>query len=249
MKKSYIFIFILVLFVGFNAKAQTCTPDPAHALTPGIFPDSATNFLPGTVNVPYVQNITVTVPVDTQVVPFPFPAVPFDSIHMVSMTGLPPGLSSMCSPGICTWNGGTSGCSGISGTPTTAGTYPLTIMVNAYLGGATTPIPQTISYYKIIIAPAVGIAENTVFTFDVKQNMPNPFSGKTTVRFTVPGEEKVKFCVYSMLGKIIMERKIDAAKGENEIDVDGKNLAGGMYFYTLEYKGKTVTRRMMVSNY
>ena len=52
-----------------------------------------------------------------------------------------------------------------------------------------------------------------------------------------------------MLGKLIIDKKIDVVKGENDIDVDGKNLAGGIYFYTVEFKGRTVTKRMMVANY
>lgn len=249
MKHVYLLVFVFALIQGSVSFGQTCAPDPQYASTPGIFPDSATNFVSGTVGVPYNQNITVTVPVDTTIGTPPFTTtIPFDSVHLVSIVNLPPGLTYMCAPGICTWNGGTSGCSAIYGTPTTAGTYSLNISIKAYVGGSTTPINETITYYRIIINPAVGIAENTVIPFEVKQNSPNPFSGKTVLQYTVPTDEKVKFCVYNTLGKLVMDKKIDAVRGNNELEVDGKQLSGGMYFYTIEYKGKTITRRMMVSN-
>jgi hypothetical protein len=250
MKKTYLLFVALATFFTFTSKAQTCTPDP-NFTADGIYPDSATNFASGTVGVAYTQNITVNVPQDTTVGTPPFViTMPFDSIRMVSMMNLPPGLNYMCSPGNCQWLGNTSGCSGIYGTPTTAGTYNLTIPIRAYVGGSTTAVKDTIFYYKIVIAPAaIGIAENTTFNFEVKQNFPNPFSGKTTLRFSVPSDDKVKVCVYNTLGKLISEKKIDAQKGNNEFEIEGKNLAGGLYFYTIEYKGRAITRRMMVNNY
>ncbi len=249
MNKNYFLAFLILFFVVTGTQAQTCTPDPQYATNDGIWPDTTTNFNGGVVGVAYNQNITVTVPQDTTIGSPPFTTtIPFDSVHMVSMSNLPPGLTYMCSPSICTWLGGTSGCAAIYGTPTTAGTYSLSIVVNAYVGGSTTPIVENVNGYKIIISAGVGISENSSLLFEVKQNMPNPFSGKTTIVFSSPSEEKVKISVYNMLGKIVIEKKIEAVKGENEVEIDGKNLTGGMYFYTVEYKGKTVTRRMMVNN-
>jgi len=249
MTTRYTLIFILIAFFGTSTQAQTCAIDPLFANVNGISPDSATNFASGTVGVPYNQNITVHVPADTTPAFPPIP-IPFDSVTMASMTGLPPGLVKMCSPSGCSWLGNSSGCAAIYGTPTTAGIYPLTILVKVYLGGSTTPITQTLTYYKIVIAPATGIGANTSLSFEVKQNNPNQFSGKTTIHFTAPSnDEKVKFCVFNTLGKVIIEKTVDSVKGDNEIDVDARNLASGFYFYTVEYKGKTFTKRMMVSNY
>ena len=80
MKKIYLILLILTGYFSLNtANAQTCAPDPlAVAQGPGIYPDSATNFVSGTVGVAYNQNITVVVPADTQLLPSPFPATPFD---------------------------------------------------------------------------------------------------------------------------------------------------------------------------
>lgn len=256
MKKSYIYLFLFFasVFVTFNGKSQNCTVDPTVLNDPGIHPDSVTNFVSGTVGIAYLQNITVVVPQDTQVLPWPFPALAYDSVHMVGINNLPPGLSYMCagtsSPtSLCTWLGNTNGCAAIYGTPTTAGTYTLSIPVNAYLGGSTAPNAFTISYYKIVINPnSVGLQENGNVNFNVKQNSPNPFSGKTNINVTVPADDKLKISVYNMLGKIVMERKTDASKGQNEIEFDATGLPGGIYFYNVEYKGKTVTRKMMVNN-
>jgi hypothetical protein len=250
MKKFYFILFVLAGLSSFTSEAQTCTPDPQYT-APGVYPDSATNFASATVGVAYNQNITLVVPTTTVVgtPPFTF-TVNIDSIHLVSITNLPPGLTYACSPSKCSWNGGTTGCAVIYGTPTVAGTYSLTVNVNGYAAGSTSPVAQTITYYKIVVNPnTTGLVENTVFNYEVKQNAPNPFSNKTTVKVTVPTDDKIKISVVNMLGKVVMEKRVDATKGENEIDLDGRNLAGGIYFYTVDYKGKTVTRRMMVTNY
>ena len=254
MRKLYLVIVSVVASLAFNLNAQTCTVDPTVLNDAGIHPDSATNFISGTVGIAYLQNITVVVPQDTQVLPWPFPALAYDSVHMVSINNLPPGLSYSCTgtsnpTSLCTWLGNTNGCAAIYGTPTTAGTYNLSIPVNAYLGGSTAPNAFTISYDKIVINPSsVGIQESGNVNFNVKQNAPNPFSGKTKISITVPADDKINFTVYNMIGKVVSERKTEVVKGQNEIEFDATDLTDGVYFYNIEYKGKTLTRKMMVNN-
>ena len=79
-----------VLILTFSISySQNCIPDGQYT-TNGIHPDSATNFAPAYAGTPYSQLITVIIPQDTTV--FPFPPIPWDSTVMVSMTGLPPDL-------------------------------------------------------------------------------------------------------------------------------------------------------------
>src|SRR5205823_5429951 len=97
-----------------------------------IYPDSLTGLSPAVQGVPYNQVLQIRVPPDTV---FLGSTVPIDSVRLLSFTGLPPGLTLVCNPPSCVFNGGTNGCALISGTPTDTGFFPLTAIVDGYAAG------------------------------------------------------------------------------------------------------------------
>ena len=70
------------------------------------------------------------------------------------------------------------------------------------------------------------------------QNYPNPFSGRTTIGFDVPGDGYVSVAVYDMLGRQV-DILIDEprAPGHYKVQWDGSALASGMYFYVMKTRG------------
>jgi hypothetical protein len=277
MKKIYSALSLILLF-AFNAKSQsvpTCSLDPTFIASTkvGIWPDSATNFVQGTVGIPYVQNITVKVPKDTTASSIHFC---FNRFVLSNPTGtvnynLPPGLnfgSSTAALANGTVNsapslkfpGNANNCASIYGTPTTAGTYTLHLQVDAYGTVAfsscpTTPVvsggsnisTQYLNYYIIKINAATGLKEIGKNTFNL-ENMPNPFSNSTTIRFFLAEEGTAKLEVHNMLGKLMYTTDIDASVGNNEYVFNAKNLSSGMYFYTIRYKNYSETKRMILYN-
>lgn len=170
MKKLLLFVSITLLTIS-SASAQ-CTPDPQYT-SPGIYPNEATGFNSGCVGVSYTQLVTNVVPPDTCAVIVPgFPCQTFDidSIVITSFTGLPNGLSVVYYDGQNTnspvdqgcFEGGTTGCALISGTPTAAGTYNLSINVDAYVGGLSTPNSTLIDWYTIVIEDVPTISTSGV---------------------------------------------------------------------------------------
>lgn len=248
--------FIAFIFAfSLNLQAQqACTPDPQYNDTDadrGVYPDSATGFAPAYAGSPYIQLVTIVVPPDTNV--FPLGSMPFDSIVLVSFTGLPPGFTYGCwnasaVANRCSWPGDSFGCLQINGNPTIAdtGTYDLTFNGNAYVGGSTTPVPFTIDYYKIRIYGPQALTETAKSSFTASQNVPNPFRGKTHINYTMPSAGEVNLVVYNMLGKAVHTAKLQAIKGENSVEINSSALAPGIYMYTLNSANGTVTRRMIV---
>lgn len=193
MKKTLLF-FSMILTLGLSANAQ-CTPDPQYT-APGVYPDSATGFMPACVDTLYEQLITNIVPVDTTTMVGPIPVtLVFDSVIITSVTGLPPGFTYSCFDGQnvtspvdqCAFEGGTTGCVLITGTPTAAdiGVYNLNIITEAYLGGISTPQATVdVDYYSIeVLDPndpycSVGISENEKSKFKL---FPNPVSESFTL--------------------------------------------------------------------
>ena len=76
--------------------------------------------------------------------------------------------------------------------------------------------------------------------FVLDQNYPNPFTGRTTIRYSLPEAAEVELIVYDVLGRQV-RRLVDERKraGNHEVvwngrDVSGNPLASGVYFYRLK---------------
>ncbi len=99
-------------------------------------------------------------------------------------------------------------------------------------------------------AEATGI-EETVSDIDIvrmDQNKPNPFSESTVIALNIPAEtQTATIFIYDMSGKQVQSLPV-SERGETDITVYARDLAAGMYIYTLVADGKaTVTRRMIVT--
>ncbi|MES2513238.1 MAG: T9SS type A sorting domain-containing protein [Bacteroidota bacterium] len=272
MKKIYFTFFTVAAAITsvFAQTVPTCSLNPAFIASNkiGVFPDSATNFLSGTVGIPYEQNITVKVPYDTTASGITFC---FNRFVLYTPTGvtnfnLPAGLmlgSSVAAvntstPGIFWFKGNSNSCASIFGTPTVAGSYTLSLAVDAYgtpfstcssaPTGGTKLSGQILNYYIINIAPAVGVRELENDRISLSQNFPNPASLTTDITFYVEGQDDATVTVYNMLGDVAAQQTVKTVVGENKVTIHTAELAAGTYMYTLKYKGASATKRMIVLN-
>jgi hypothetical protein len=282
MKKIY-FTLLAITATLTSVVAQTiptCSLNPTFISSGkiGIWPDSATNFISGTVGVPYVQNITVKVPKDTVV---SVVRACFNRFELSTPTGtvnygLPPGLNLGSSTTALangtinaapsyTFPGFANNCASIYGTPTTAGTYTLHLKVQPYTTGISTfqscPLPvnassgsttlagaQYLNYYIITISAPAGVQEIGKDKMGLYQNQPNPFSSTTDIKFYVEGEDDATITVYNALGSIVHQQTVKTTLGENKVTFNASNLSSGTYIYSLKYKNAITTKRMMVIN-
>lgn len=281
MKKIYLTIFTITAGVVslFAQPVPTCSLNPTFIASNkiGIFPDSVTNFVSGTVGLPYEQNITVKVPRDTVSSGFKFCFNKFVLYNSTGVTNynLPPGLS-IGSSSTLTANGSVNGapslrfignandCASIYGTPTTAGSYTLQLEIQPYVNGpafTTCPAvpninsgsssiagPTILKYYIINISSPTGLQEIGKDKMSLYQNVPNPFSSLTDIKFYVEGEDNATITVYNALGSIVSQQTVKTTVGENKVSINGSSLANGTYIYSLKYKNAVTTKRMMVIN-
>jgi hypothetical protein len=258
MKKIYLFLLLALPFMSEAQTAPACTYDYAWLALGknGVYPDSATNFVGGTVGTPYVQNITVKVPYDTTATIFGSTSTfHFDHIDLQTNVtspanyGLPPGLSLSGTPSNFKFPGNDTSCMVVYGTPTTAGSYTLSFKLKAYV----TEFPgvavstQTIGYYVINIAPVAGIATYGNVGFHLMQNSPNPVKDMANIRFTAGTGGKAKLNVFNLTGQKVFEKEVSAARGDNSIDFDASQLENGVYLYSVEMNQQKQCRRMVVA--
>jgi hypothetical protein len=255
MKKIYLLL-LLLPFYQMNAQVPTCGYDHAWIATGkhGVWPDSATNFMSGQVGVAYSQNVTVSVPYDTvtSLGTFHYSKIVLKpSVSPVVNYGLPPGLSLTGTPSNFQFPGNDTSCMVIYGTPTTVGSYSLTFVLDVYLTefGNTFPYTtQTLKYYKIDIAAAAGVATNGSYNFQVMQNAPNPVIDNASIKFTSAAEGKAKFAVFNLTGQKIIEKEINASRGNNNFDFDATQLESGVYLYSVEMNHQKQIRRMIIAH-
>lgn len=104
---------------------------------------------------------------------------------------------------------------------------------------------------RVIVRSTIGIkniSSETPGNFSLMQNYPNPFNPSTKILFNVPKNAFVKLSVYDMSGKeveVIVNGELKA--GKYEADWMPRNLASGIYFYSLNSSDFSETKRMVLA--
>jgi len=85
-------------------------------------------------------------------------------------------------------------------------------------------------------------------SYALRQNNPNPASGKTSIEFVVGMEGVTRLELFDATGTLI-RRLVDAPlpAGRYAVEVDLKNLPSGVYYYRLESGPYGAIRRLMVA--
>lgn len=97
-------------------------------------------------------------------------------------------------------------------------------------------------------AIAVGLNSlNASEGYTLEQNFPNPFCGKTNISFEIPNNAFVSLKVYNLLGTEIEELAgREYSSGKHSVEFDMKNLAKGIYIYTLKAGKFSGSRKMII---
>ncbi len=81
--------------------------------------------------------------------------------------------------------------------------------------------------------------------YQLFQNIPNPFSESTLIRFTLPREETVRLVVHDLAGRQVFIREFAGHIGLNETTILNREIGtSGIYYYTLFTLHASFTRKM-----
>ena len=115
-----------------------------------------------------------------------------------------------------------------------------------------------LSFFEVpISANPSTLKENQIpGTWFLAQNYPNPFgegskrpasssdNPETTVQFGIPLPGKVSISVYNAAGQKMISYNRFFNAGIHAIKLNAANWASGLYFYRIQFSGKTFTRKM-----
>ncbi|HEX5001005.1 MAG TPA: CARDB domain-containing protein [Bacteroidia bacterium] len=103
--------------------------------------------------------------------------------------------------------------------------------------------------FKQLPTPCVtGINDPTAQLLMLDQNYPNPFNGVTTIGYSIPASGHVKINITNLLGQeIAVPVNSFISAGNHTFDVSSKSMGAGIYYYTLEFEGQKITRKMVIT--
>ncbi|MEM7038523.1 MAG: T9SS type A sorting domain-containing protein [Bacteroidota bacterium] len=263
--RKILLLFAFAFGIGFTFTQAQCTPNSILVSLgiPGIYPNPVqqSNLQAGDAGVPYSETITIIVLGDTMIdlsaiIGFPVPPVTAGISYqrVNSVDGLPNGLTWACNPMSCEVLGDSSGCVGITGTPTQSGTFSVSLDTEIgidvpagvpVVGGTTVDIPVPGVSWDLDIS-GVGIEELKDDAFTVAQNGPNPFHGTTTIYFNAPKPATISFVVTDISGRELHSAEYKAKVGQNAIEFNAGDMTPGIYLYRLSNGDKSVTKKMVL---
>lgn len=235
-------IFISIL-VGVEMSAQ-CLPDTANCKDEGNPGEICPRLLPEvTVNVAYDEAITVIAP---GIYEYGENIINIVYIVVDSVLNLPPGIQYEANAD--KFYPDSAYCIHITGTPTLAGEYPLTIYVTPFINlynqvVSAGQIVDDTSVVLTVLGPS-GIDPGQAYEFRVLP-VPNPFNETTRLGFFTPFDDRIELKVYNILGELMHQEKQGAPPGEHYFRFNGSELLPGTYFYSITngsgyYSGKFI---------
>jgi hypothetical protein len=92
----------------------------------------------------------------------------------------------------------------------------------------------------------VGIENSENNEFSVEQNIPNPFSNQTQIKFKVDKNTELIFELTDLTGRLIHKENIKAKAGENTFNLSAEALSSGLYFYSFRSEYKKITKKLII---
>jgi predicted extracellular nuclease len=96
------------------------------------------------------------------------------------------------------------------------------------------------------------VHEAIPYTYQLKQNFPNPFNPETKIYFEIPQAQNVTMVIYNMLGQKVRTLVNDNYKaGQHVVNWDGTNdhgirLSTGVYFYRIKAGDFIAAKKMLM---
>ncbi len=110
---------------------------------------------------------------------------------------------------------------------------------------------QCFSVLNFVNEKTVGVEDyypgkNLPVDFSLDQNFPNPFNPSTSIRINVSEVTPVTLRIYNSLGQLVttLINNETLSVGSHIVTWKAESLSSGVYFYSLEAAGKSITKKM-----
>jgi len=126
--------------------------------------------------------------------------------------------------------------------------YPCGANDSTFVAGDGDNYIENVNIYAQVTINPTGINEVNSNGLTIGQNFPNPFNQTTQINYSVTKSSDVTFSVYDMEGrKLMVNNYNDVTPGQHVITLSANQFAAGVYFYTFNVNGNTVTKKMVIT--
>tara|TARA_Y100000385_G_scaffold196333_1_gene203292 strand:- start:1336 stop:2121 length:786 start_codon:yes stop_codon:yes gene_type:complete len=249
-----------VMFCSTQAFAQ-CEPDFDFGEAEwGASPDATAGeqFDTAYVFTPYADVFHVLVPTDASAID-PLFALPLDSVVLMSTILVDTvsqqtialediGLEIVCnnlgsSPNPCTLISGEQYCASLEGTPTLAGVYQMTLMVEAYVTVFGVPVAQPYEFSGYVL----DVLNIPFGINDFNSKAWNAFPNPTSDYFNLSALPQFGTLLVSDLsGRTMIERQLNSIPANTRID--SRQWANGMYLVQVQSGGTRSVKQLLIQH-
>jgi hypothetical protein len=119
--------------------------------------------------------------------------------------------------------------------------------VNAhYIGDIDSTNNQTSLVELFNYVPARWLPVPETSGIELGQNYPNPYSGQTTIPFTLPNDANVRFTIIDLMGHVVQRFDRFYAAGDHALTIDMAAFPTGIYYYSIEVNGERRMKKMIL---
>ena len=123
--------------------------------------------------------------------------------------------------------------------------YKVTVFLAAAAGDI--DLENDTAKVEACVQGGVGVNEALAERWTVGQNVPNPASGLTRIPYVIPEAGVLTLRVMGMNGQLLYREEVNAEAGAGDIRVNLSDLPAGIYYYSVEYRGERIVRKMNVT--
>ena len=124
-------------------------------------------------------------------------------------------------------------------------TYAVTVFLRAT--EADVNLSNDTASVETCVQGGVGVSEALASQWTLGQNIPNPAMQTTNIPYFLPESGVVTLHIMSMNGQVLYKESNYAEAGNGEWTVDVTALSAGVYYYSMEYQGQRVVKKMQIA--
>ena len=123
-------------------------------------------------------------------------------------------------------------------------TYKVTVYMGALDGDI--DLTNDTASVEACVKGGVGIEEVVADRWSVGQSVPNPAMELTRIPYSIPEGGALTLRIMGMNGQVLYREEIVAEAGSGDIRVNLSDFAAGVYYYSVEYRGERIVKKMNV---
>ncbi len=108
-------------------------------------------------------------------------------------------------------------------------------------------LPEVYTTDSGIMDLGLSFRGSDLYSFELLQNEPNPFTGRTQIGYIIPETGEVTLKLFDLAGRQLFIETVNGVKGLNKVEINKEQIgAQGLVYYQVQFQGFTATKKMLI---